>query len=107
VAAATAPKAPAPVTAKAAATQVASTRPAGPAKYTVQVGAFKSRNNAEAVLAQIQKSYPDGRIVATGTETAPVFRVISGAFATKNDADSRARMLAENGHTTFVRDIPQ
>jgi cell division protein FtsN len=92
--------------AKASATQTASAGTAAiasGAKYTVQVGAFKSRENAEALLTKIQKTYPDGRIFAAA---GSVFRVVSGAFASKGDADSRARTLAASGYTTFVRDMP-
>jgi type II secretory pathway predicted ATPase ExeA/cell division protein FtsN len=79
---------------------------AGAAKYTVQVGAFKSRENADALADKIRKSYPDARVIA-GQGGAPVFRVVSGAFASKADADSRAKTLAGNGYTTFVRDLAQ
>ena len=73
-------------------------------KYTVQIGAFKSHDNAEQLLARVQKSYPDGRLIATD---GGVYRVISGAFATKDDAASRARTLTANGYSAYVRDMPQ
>jgi cell division protein FtsN len=91
--------------AKPAGKQVASLAPpATGAKYTVQIGAFKSRENAEALLARVQRSYPDGRVIATD---GGVYRVVSGAFATKDDAASRAHTLTANGFSAYVRDMPR
>jgi len=107
-AAAPVPK-PAVTTAKAeAGKHLAATQAAAGARYTVQVGAFKSRENAEALLARVQKSYPDGRIIAPeGSGAAAVFRVVSGAFPSRADAESRARVLGATGYTAYVRDVPR
>lgn len=99
-----------PAAAPAAPNRVASTRPppavaSGPS-YSVQIGAFKSRSNAEQVLVRLQGRYPDGRIVDAMSGDSPVFRVMSGAFASKVDADRRAGDLARNGFSTFVRRNP-
>ena len=68
------------------------------------MGAFKSRANAEGLVEKIRKSYPDTRVIVTQSGGASVYRVVSGAFANKADADKRAKTLAGNGYTPFVRD---
>jgi cell division septation protein DedD len=71
----------------------------------VQLGAFKSRPNAEALLARAQAAFADATISSVESEGAPVFRVLSGSFADKADADARARALAQSGFTTYVRTV--
>ena len=72
----------------------------------MQIGAFKSRTNAERILARLQGRYPDGRIVNAMSGNSPVFRVMSGSFASKADADRRAGDLGRNGFSTYVRRTP-
>jgi pilus assembly protein FimV len=104
--AATAPKpAPKPV-AKAApppppvAPSVAATA-GGP--YTIQVGAFSSRANAEALVAKIRGNAPDGRIITSTADGKAVFRVVIGSFSSPAEAAPRSRDLAKAGLSTFVR----
>ena len=110
LAAATAPKAPPAKAAPsgpavaAATSKAAATATAG--KYTVQVGAFSSQQNAEAVLTKMAKGYKDGQIVVAQVGGKSVYRVVSGAFATKSEADVRARTLTENGFSTYIRTLP-
>jgi cell division protein FtsN len=73
----------------------------------VQVGAFKSRANADALVAKIGKSYPDARVIVSQAGAAAVYRVVSGAFASKADANGRAKTLAASGYPTMVRDAGQ
>ena len=73
----------------------------------LQVGAFKNRVNAELLRAKVGRSYEDARIVTAAVDGATVFRVVSGSFQQKADADSRARVLKENGFSTFVRSVTQ
>jgi len=65
------------------------------------------RANAEALLAKVRGSYPDGRIVVANSGGKQVFRVVSGAFANKGSADLRARALKSGGYNTYVRQLSQ
>lgn len=89
--------------------RVAAVKPVAPVaiRYTVQVGAFSVRGNAEALLAKVRGSYPDGRIVVASSGGKQVFRVVSGAFASKSSADLRARALKNGGYNTYVRQLAQ
>lgn len=92
-----APKAPAREAPKAAA-------PEAPALggFTVQVGAYKTREPAEALRARLVAAGHDAYVVETD-EAAVHFRVRVGAFATREDAQAAAARIAD-GHTfsTFV-----
>jgi type II secretory pathway predicted ATPase ExeA len=97
--AAPAPKAPAVV----AAAKPAPAAAVGGKSYTVQIGAFSSRGNAETALAKLKKSYPDGRIMVTTAGGKTVFRVVSGAFPSVPAANARAGALKRGGFSTYVR----
>lgn len=71
--------------------------------YTVQVGAFSRRDNAQKMLTRLQGKYSDGRIVDAASSGSTVYRVLSGLFASKADADRRAAELARSGFSTYVR----
>lgn len=95
--AATAPKAaskPPPVKAKAV---------AAPAKgkstpvYTVQLGAFKTRRNAEDMVGKMRGK--PTRIVLEGG----LYRVLSGSFPTRTAAVAHEGTLRRAGYSTFVR----
>jgi type II secretory pathway predicted ATPase ExeA len=101
--AAAAPK-PAPtVVAKAAPPPATPSVAAASGPYTIQVGAFSSRANAEALVAKIRGTAPDGRIVASTADGKPVFRVVIGSFGSPAQAAPRSRELAKAGLSTFVR----
>jgi len=74
-------------------------------RYTVQLGAFSSRANAEALLAKARPALRDGRIVASSAGGKSVFRVVAGSFATQADANAHAATLKKSGYTTFVRKL--
>jgi len=98
-----APK-PAPkVIAKAAPPPVAASVAPTAGAYTIQVGAFSSRANAEALVGKIRGNAPDGRIIASTTDGKPVFRVVIGSFGSPAEAALRSRELAKAGLSTFVR----
>ena len=78
------------------------THPAG-RPYSVQVGAFTARPNAEKVLAQLNNHYDDGRIVPSTVNGKKVYRVVSGAFSNTGAAKDRSRVLIASGFKTFVR----
>lgn len=96
---------PAPVrTATAPPSPSAAPVPAG-GRYTVQLGAFSSRVNAEALLAKARPAASDGRIVASSAAGKPVFRVVAGDWATQAEANAHAAALKKSGYTTFVRKL--
>jgi type II secretory pathway predicted ATPase ExeA len=102
------PTRPAAAPAPKAAPSVAAAKPAAAAvaggkTYTVQIGAFSSRGNAETALAKLKKTYPDGRIMVTTAGGKTVFRVVSGTFPSVPAANARAGALKQGGFSTYVR----
>jgi cell division septation protein DedD len=80
--------------------------PAGK-NYTVQIGAFSSRGNAESALGKLKARYPDGRVIAVSANGKTVFRVVSGSFPSIPAANTRAAALKQGGFSTFVRRLSQ
>ncbi len=67
---------------------------ARPARFTVQIGAFSVRENAERFLAQFSQ-LAGGRVVATGSGTRRLHRVRVGEFSNRQAAErARERLLA-------------
>lgn len=73
--------------------------------YTVQLGAFGSRANAESLLAKVRTKYSDGRIIAANESGKTVFRVVSGTFTEMAAAKGRAESLSSGGFNTYVRAV--
>jgi type II secretory pathway predicted ATPase ExeA/cell division protein FtsN len=65
--------------------------------YTVQLGAFKARRNAEDMVTKLRGKSP--RILQEGG----LYRVMSGSFGTKKDAVIHEASLRRAGYTTYVR----
>jgi cell division septation protein DedD len=74
----------------------ASSRQKGPV-YTVQLGAFKARSNAEDMVTKLRGKSP--RILQEGG----LYRVLSGSFSSKKDAVIHEASLRRAGYTTYVR----
>lgn len=84
--------------AKAASTNVASAkRSGGGSVYTVQLGAFKARRNAEDLATKLRGKSP--RIIQEGG----LYRVVSGSFSSKRDATVHEASLRRAGYSTYVR----
>lgn len=95
--AAPAPKAAAkPTTAKAKTVAVPSKGKATPV-YTVQLGAFKTRRNAEDMVGKMRGK--PTKIVLEGG----LYRVLSGSFPTRTAAVAHEGTLRRAGYSTFVR----
>jgi type II secretory pathway predicted ATPase ExeA/cell division protein FtsN len=97
-----APSKPAPATAKASAkpsakspVKAAAKAPAGPV-YTVQLGAFKARSNAEQFATKLRGK--PSRIVRHGS----LYRVVSGSFSSKREATVPEASRKRAGFTTYV-----
>jgi cell division septation protein DedD len=72
--------------------------PAG--TYTVQLGAFGTRERAEAFAAELRLAGMDVRVVQV--EGSPLFRVRTGSFAERAAAEARADELDARGFEAFV-----
>jgi cell division septation protein DedD len=75
--------------------------------FTVQIGAFGSRKNAETLLSDVRAKYSDGRIMTITTDGKAVFRVVSGSFTDMGDAKARAAALDVAGFKTYVRSVEE
>jgi hypothetical protein len=71
-------------------------------QYTVQVGAFQTRAEADRLATQLRGDGLEARVVGT----ARPFRVHVGRYAARADADAMARRLTARGITNFVTTIP-
>lgn len=76
---------------------------ASPALFAVQVGAFRSRDNADRVCARMQSHFGAARLLER-VENPGVWRVIVGAGGTQQEAASLAeRIRSESGeNNAFV-----
>jgi cell division protein FtsN len=72
-------------------------------RYTVQLGSFRDRANAEALLAKLTAVYEDGYIVESEHAGGALFRVVSGSFDSLDSALTREQALQIHGFTTYVR----
>jgi len=93
------------VTAPDAAKPAAPVAASSAGRFTVQLGAFSSRANAEALLAKARPAASDGRIVATSAGGKSVFRVVAGSFATQTEANAHAATLKKSGYPGFVKQL--
>lgn len=61
-------------------------RPEGMGALRVQVGAFTDLQNARALFAQVQRDFPDGRIIQVDLPEGRRYRVQIGRFLTEPEA---------------------
>lgn len=74
--------------------------PAGPVEFAVQVGAFRSRQNAERVRDRMEARYGTARIVLRDGNPK-LWRVLVGTESTENQANAlAARIRQESGEKT-------
>src|SRR5881628_2819308 len=77
--------------------------PARDGGFTVQVGAYKTREPAEALRARLATAGQDAYIVDADGPRGARFRVRVGAFATREAARAAAaRLAADRSVPTFV-----
>lgn len=69
---------------------------ASSSRFTVQLGAFKARSNAESLTRKVGRA---SQVVSEGG----LYRVVSGAFPTRQQAVDHAGELARAGYPGFVR----
>jgi len=68
-----------------------------PLRYFVQVGSFSREDNAERLRDKLSASYRDVRVDRLEADQRRYYRVRMGAFATRTEAESRARDSARFG----------
>lgn len=68
--------------------------------YVVQVGAFRSRANAVALVERLAKDGYSGQVVS-----GSLYRVFVGQFETEEAARRLAAVLARSGYRVFVRTL--
>ncbi|HYR80463.1 MAG TPA: septal ring lytic transglycosylase RlpA family protein [Candidatus Dormibacteraeota bacterium] len=68
-----------------------------PLRYFVQVGSFSREDNAERLRNRLTASYRDVRVDRLEADQRHYYRVRMGAFATRAEAESRARDSAHFG----------
>ncbi|HYB97785.1 MAG TPA: AAA family ATPase [Candidatus Limnocylindrales bacterium] len=79
------------------ATAKAPAKTGGTTLYTIQLGAFRTRANAEELVSRL-----GGRRVRIVND-AGLFRVLSGAFDNRKDAAAHEASLRRAGFTTYLR----
>lgn len=81
-------------------------RPEGMGLLRVQVGAFADLQNARALFAQVQRDFPDGRIIQVDLPEGRRYRVRIGRFSTEPEAQMAAARLDRALHlqSFVVRD---
>src|SRR6266404_3344556 len=68
-----------------------------PLRYFVQVGSFSREDNAEGLRDKLTAYYRDVRVDRLEADQRHYYRVRMGAFATREEAESRARDSARFG----------
>lgn len=85
----------APVTAR----QYRDAQPSWRGNYTVQVGSFKSKENADKMS---RKLFSEGYSSHTESAGDGMFRVKAGKFSAKGDAEDAAQALRSRGYSTKI-----
>lgn len=72
----------------------------GKVKYTVQVGAYSKKANADNQAKQLKADGFDAYVYKEGN----YYKVQCGAFANKSNADALVKKLLAAGYSTFIRE---
>ena len=72
----------------------------GKAKYTVQVGAYSKKANADNQAKQLKADGFDAYVYKEGN----YYKVQCGAFANKSNADALVKKLLAAGYSTYIRE---
>ena len=72
----------------------------GKAKYSVQVGAFSKKANAENQAKQLKADGFDAYVYKEGD----YYKVQCGAFANKSNADALVKKLLAAGYSTYIKE---
>ncbi len=70
--------------------------------YTVQVGSFSSKENADTLLETLSTSRKDAYVEEFPTTESTYWRVRVGKFAAREDAERAAAELTAAGYSVFI-----
>jgi rare lipoprotein A len=70
--------------------------------FTVQVGSFSSKGNADTLLETLSTSHKDAYIEEFSTTESTYWRVRVGKFSTREDAERTAAELTGAGYSVFI-----
>lgn len=70
--------------------------------YTVQVGSFSAKANADTLLETLSASYKGAYVEEFSTSESTYWRVRVGKFAAKGDAEATAADLTNAGYSVFI-----
>jgi rare lipoprotein A len=70
--------------------------------YTIQVGSFSEKANADIMLDTLSSSHPDVYIEEFSTDRSTYWRVRVGKFATRDEAEKTAAGLTDAGYSVFI-----
>jgi peptidoglycan lytic transglycosylase len=73
--------------------------------FTIQVGSFSSRENAERLSDSIKEYVEDVWVEEFATTESVYYRVRAGKFSSREDAEKTATKLSEAGHTGFIMEL--
>ena len=80
-------------------TEIVKSEPAVKGAYTVQIGSFSRRANAQALVSQLKKKGFTGQLIVSGKW----FRVCSGSFADSAQARAYMSKLGASGFEGIIR----
>jgi rare lipoprotein A len=70
--------------------------------YTLQIGSFSQRENAQRLLDRLVPSYPDVVITSFQVKNATYYRVQIGTYSDRAAAEEQARRLVQAGYPVIV-----
>lgn len=70
--------------------------------YTIQVGSFIAKKNAENLVKNLEETFPEVYITVFSTSGNKYYQVKIGKFPTNDSAFKTARKLAQKGLSVFI-----
>ena len=70
--------------------------------YTLQIGSFSQRENAQELLNRVAPSYPDVVISPLQVKNATYYRVQIGTYSDRAAAEEQARRLGQAGYPVII-----
>lgn len=70
--------------------------------YTLQMGSFSQRQNAQELRDRLAKSHPDVTITPLQVKDATYYRVQLGTFSDRAAAEEQARQIAQAGYPVII-----
>lgn len=70
--------------------------------YTLQIGSFSQRDNAQELLNRVAASYPDVVIAPLQVKNMTYYRVQIGTYSDRAAAEEQARRLAQAGYPVII-----